>query len=131
MNTFKCFLLAHAGVFIFILACILFVVSCIQIDGGDFDDMLDMFKQIFTTTTPLIVFGILMVIGIFFSVKIAGFARENFDEVVSRRMKFRSSRVDLYEEGLAYWLINFFNSMIAFAIVSLILIILCKDIILD
>jgi hypothetical protein len=112
------------------LAIILFVVATVKVDGT-FDDMLDFFKEVFTTTAPLTVFIILSSIGLVFSVKIANFGRDNFDEVVSRRMRYRSSKVDLYDENLFYWLVNFSKCLITFSLVTLIIITLCKDIIMD
>jgi uncharacterized membrane protein len=114
-------------VFIIILAAILFVVASVQMDG-DFDAVLNLLKEIFINSASLTVFIILSIIGIIFSIKVARFAYDNFDEVVSRRMRFRSSRVDLYEEGIYYWITNFFNFLIACTLVSLTLIVLCKDI---
>jgi hypothetical protein len=46
-------------------------------------------------------------------------------------MRFRSSRVDLYEAGILFWIKNFFKCLIACTLITLTFIVLCKDIIME
>ena len=128
MTTFKCFLIANLKIWIFILAFVLFAVANIRMDG-DFEAAMELVKDIFINSASLTIFIILSIVGIIFSIIIAKYAYDNFDEVVSRRMRFRSSKVDMMEEGIYYWVVTFIKSLIFCTLASLTLIILCSDMI--
>ena len=124
--TWRCWCVANMGLLTYPLLFIFLLVLSVQYDGG-LDEVLDIYSEIFETLYLVIPIGVL---GIFWSVKVAQFAYNNFDEVTSRQMRWRNSNVSMHDARLGYWFNRFIVSFFLYTIILSIILFLLGDAIL-
>jgi hypothetical protein len=103
-NTIKCWLIANLETLLGI--CFLTFLFC-SAHGSSGTANPSTQANIQIPTSWKIIIGSVVIIAIYFSVKIATYTYRNFDEVVSRRMLWRNSNVSMFQEQLKYSLSRF------------------------
>lgn len=102
--SFKNWCVANVAIFILIFAILIGVMLAIAPDAAEILE-----------GAGIIVFLGLLAASLVFAAVIATYAYRNFDDVVSRRTKFRHSRADLQTGRFTYWCVSFFFSFLALA----------------
>ena len=97
----KNWLVANVGLFIPLFGLLIGLMFIIAPDATDMMEDL------------VVVLLILIAGSLVFAGFIATYAYRNFDDVVSRRMKYRHSKAELQSGRFAYWLVIYFYSLLA------------------